>query len=106
MKALEARVASGQKQGCPQWAQIGLEAWKPGPCGEPGVWGGDWPYVPFEAVGSCDHPVAGEQRACAVVGAVLLDAHDPGPLSIHAVLAAHDAVQLLGLSNVSLFELL
>lgn len=32
-----------------------------------------------------------------MVGSVLLDAHDPGPLGISAVLAAHDPVQPLGL---------
>ena len=48
-------------------------------------------------MGSSDHPAAGEQGACTVVGSVLPDAHDPGPLGISAVLAAHDPVQPLGL---------
>lgn len=32
-----------------------------------------------------------------MVGPILLDAHDPGPLVVSAVLAAHNPVQLLGL---------
>lgn len=57
----------------------------------------DWPHIPLEAVGGGDHPAAGEQGACTVVGPVLLDAHDPGPLGIGAVLTTHDPVKLLGL---------
>lgn len=61
--------------------------------------GGVWvrPSIPLEAVSSCDHPAAAEQGARTVVGAVLLEAHDPGPLGVGAVFATYDPVQLLGL---------
>lgn len=65
--------------------------------GSMGSGAGDWPHIPLEAVGGGDHPAAGEQGACTVVGPVLLDAHDPGPLGIGAVLTTHDPVKLLGL---------
>lgn len=35
-----------------------------------------------------------------MVGAILEDANNPRPLGIHAVLATHDAVQLLRLATV------
>ena len=54
-------------------------------------------HVLLEAVGSREHPAVGEQGARAVVGAVLPDAHDPGPLGVGAVLAPHDPVQLQAL---------
>lgn len=68
--------------------------------GGAGSWGLEWrrlAVIPLEAVGGGDHPAPGEQGACTVVGPVLLDAHNPGPLGVCAVLTTHNPVQLLRL---------
>ena len=82
-------LKTGQRPGNRGWVGS-LGSGKPG-----GGAGGA--HVLLEAVGGREHPAAGEQGARAVVGAVLPDAHNPGPLGVRAVLASHDPVQLQAL---------
>lgn len=101
---MKEKEASEKKQGPSRGVSDWTRAWKLGLCEEPGSGAGSWglkwkklAVILLEAVGSGDHPAVGKQGACTVVGSVLLDAHDPGPLSVGTVLATHDPVQLLGL---------